>query len=248
VTLLSFVLFVLTGVLVGFLGGMFGFGGSSISTPILRVLFLVPPYFALASPLPMTLLSASIATKKYMKEGFVDWQLVRDMMIVVIPGSFLGAYLTRYIDGKLLMLLTAIFLVYVSVRFIASREENKRKRASLYLVLLLGFLIGLVSGMLANGGGILIVPLLVLLGEEIKRAIGTSMALVLIVAIPSILVHWYLGHIDWLLTLALSLGALPGAYLGSCITIRIEKENLRRLYGAFLLLFSLYFALFEIIG
>jgi len=239
---------VLMGLFVGLMGGMFGFGGSSISTPLLRVLFSIPPYYALASPLPMTLLSSAIATKRYYGEGYIEWDAVKKMLLVIIPGSFIGAYSTKYIDGKMLMLLTAAFLVYVSVRFIFYSEPNKKIERRIGIILLAGFLIGLLSGMLANGGGIMIVPILVFLGLNIKRAIGTSMALVFFVAIPSFIVHWYLGHIDWVITLALSVGALPGAYLGAWITVGMDRRKLRKMYGAFLLVFALYFAIFEIFG
>ncbi len=245
--MLNLIYLVVAGIFIGLLGGMFGFGGSSISTPILRVFFLIPPYFALASPLPMTLVSSSIALKRYQEEKLVDWKIVEKMLLVVLPGSFIGAYATKYISGKALMLLTAVFLVYISVRLMFSEKKRKMEKRT-WIILLAGFVIGLLSGMLANGGGILMVPILLLLGMSIKRAIGTSVAMVLFAAIPSILVHWYLGHIDWLITLGLTIGAIPGAYLGAWITVNADKKKLRRIYGIFLLLFSIYFAIFELFG
>jgi len=247
VDILTGVLIVITGTFVGLLGGMFGFGGSSITTPLLRIIFLVPPYQALASPLPMTLLSSSISTKKYHTAECVEWDIVKKMVIVMVIGSFLGAYATKYMGGKILMLLTAIFLMYMALRLIFSWRMNIKSISKLK-VMIAGFFIGLLSGMLANGGGILIVPILMLLGLDIKKAIGTSVAIVFFVAIPSILVHWYLGHIDWWLTLLLSIGTIPGAYGGAHITIKMEKDKVRKLYGIFILLFALYFAIFEIFG
>jgi len=244
--MLYFLYMVFAGVFVGLLGGMFGFGGSSLSTPILRVFFSVPPYFALASPLPMTLLSSAIATKRYHEEGLVDWDTVKKMLVVMIPGSFLGAYFTKYLSGQVLMLLTAAFLIYVAVRFILPSHRKNGVDINIYHMLAGGFFIGFVSGLLANGGGIFVVPVLVLLGVELKKAIGTSMAIVFFVVIPSVAVHWYLGHIDWLITLALSIGALPGAYVGTIATLKIPREKLQKIYGAFLLLFSIYFALVEL--
>lgn len=246
-SLLIDICIVLTGVFVGVLGGLLGFGGSSISTPLLRMIFRIPPYYALASPLPMTLVSASISSMKYHSEGLIDWDVVWRMLPLIIPGSFLGAYATKYIDGRVLMLLTALFLIYVALRFLGSHGGFRIKNVAPWKLWVAGFFTGLLSGMLANGGGILIVPILVLLGLGVKRAIGTSVALVLFSAIPSILVHWYLGHIDWLLTLYLTLGAIPGAYLGAHITVGMRRDKLKRMYGIFLFLFSLYFAIFEIL-
>ncbi len=242
----TFIYLTLTGILVGLLGGMFGFGGSSISTPLLRIIFFIPPYFALASPLPMTLLSSAVASHRYYREKLIDWEIVKKIVLVTIGGALLGSYITKYISGKSLMLLTAIFLVYIAIRFLSTKRKRKVSTPPFWMVLLAGLFIGFISGLLANGGGIFIVPVLVLLGLEIKKAIGTSIAMVFFIAIPSILMHWYLGHIYWLLTLALSVGALPGAYLGAYITVKINRERLRKAYGVFLLLFALYFAVFEL--
>ena len=244
----TFLLLILAGVFVGLMGGMFGFGGSSLSTPILRIFFSIPPYFALASPLPMTLISSAVATSRYQKEQFVDWNSVKKMLIVMIPASAAGAYLTAYVSGKVLMIITAVFLVYVAIRFIIpEKADSKELKRSVY-IFISGALIGFLSGLLANGGGIFVVPILVLLGMKIKKAIGTSIAMVFFAAVPSLLVHWYLGHINWLITLALTIGAFPGAYTGAYITVRVPREKLKKMYGLFLLLFAIYFALFEISG
>ena len=72
------------------------------------------------------------------------------------------------------------------------------------------------------------------------------MAVVLIAVIPSIIVHTLLGHIDYMLTLALSIGVFPGSFLGSRITVKINRELLERIYGSFLLIFAIYFLFFEI--
>ena len=246
--MLNIAYLIIAGVFIGLLGGMFGFGGSSISTPVLRIFFLTPPFLALASPLPMTLVSSSIALKRYHDEKLVDWKMVEKMLLVILPGSFIGAYATSYISGKILMILTAAFLVYVAVRLMISGNRKRKMEKRMWVILLAGFVIGLLSGLLANGGGILMVPILLILGMSIKRAIGTSVAVVVFAAVPSILVHWYLGHIDWLITLGLTIGAIPGAYLGAWITVNADKKKLRRIYGIFLLLFSIYFAIFEILG
>jgi len=245
---LNILYLIIAGVFIGLLGGMFGFGGSALSTPVLRIFFLTPPFLALASPLPMTLVSSSIALKRYYDEKLVDWKMVEKMLLVILPGSFIGAYATAYISGKILMILTAAFLVYVAVRLMISGNRKRKMEKRMWVILLAGFVIGLLSGLLANGGGILMVPILLILGMSIKRAIGTSVAVVVFAAVPSILVHWYLGHIDWLITLGLTIGAIPGAYLGAWITVNADKKKLRRIYGIFLLLFSIYFAIFEILG
>ena len=234
------------GCLIGMLSGMFGFGGSSISTPMLRILLSVSPYYALASPLPISMVSSCVASIRYYKENLIDWSITKKILIFLIPGSIAGAYLTRFVSGEYLMLLTGIFLIYISLRLILRKREKGSSRIGFAKLKLIWFLVGFVSGMLANAGGILISPLLVFFGIKIKRAIATSLSIALIGSLPAIAVHGLLNHINWLLTLCLSLGAIPGSHIGASITVGMDKKRLRVLYGFFLLLFSLYFIIFEL--
>ncbi len=235
------------GVFVGLLSGMFGFGGSSISTPLLRMLLNVPPYLALGSPFPMTIVSSGIATYNYNREGKVDWKMTWKILVAMIPASILGAYLTAFISGGILMVLTAFFLLYMSLRILfGEREPGLIKNPA--IVYTAGFVIGFVSGLLANGGGSLVAPILFLLGKRIKSAIGTSLAIVLFGSLPAIFVHWYLGHVDLLISLLLIVGATPTTYLGARITLAAGREKVRKGYGAFLLVFSLIFLLFELLS
>ncbi len=230
----------------GLLAGLFGFGGSSVATPLLRMLFRIPPYIALGSPLPVTLVSSFIGTAEYQRNNLVKWNLVLLLAITVVPGSIIGAYLTKYISGKALMYLTGLFLVYVSFRFMrGEKAKKKEKKLDMKQLAVIGFFIGIISGLLANGGGIFIVPALVLLGLNIKESIATSLAMVLIAVTPSIGVHWYLGHIDWLVTAALIVGMAPGTWIGSKVMVKTEIGRLERWYGFFLLLISIYFIIFE---
>ncbi len=239
-------LLTLAGFAIGLLSGMFGFGGSSISTPILRIFFSIPPYLALASPLPMTLFSSTAASVRYHRERAIRWDMALKLLIFMIPGSILGAFSTAYISGKMLMLLTALFLIYISVVFITGRKpvSLSKNRMDPYI---LGFSVGILSGMLGNGGGIFVVPILVFLGLELKKAIPTSLAIVIMGVLPAIIVHAYLGHIDWYISLALTAGAIPASYIGAEITIGLSDERTKKAYGAFLLAFSAYFAILELI-
>ena len=243
-----FILLIILGFLIGIPSGMFGFGGSSISTPLLRIFFDFPPYIALASPLPMSLISSTIATKVYYRENLINWGYALRISVGLIPGSILGAYFTKYTGGKILMYLTAGLIMYLAIHFLVeeNRKEVNKKERTVIFIIFVGFLIGFLSGMLANGGGIFLVPALIYLGLNLKNSIGTSMAVVLIGVIPSIAVHSALGHIDWILTLALSIGVFPGTFVGSRITLGMKSSLLKKIYGIFLLAFALYFLFFEL--
>jgi uncharacterized membrane protein YfcA len=101
----------------------------------------------------------------------------------------------------------------------------------------IGALTGAYSGFLGLGGGFVLVPLLTRwLGFDIKRAIGTSLATIAILAVPGTIAHAVLGHVDWAMAGALAIGVIPGAWAGSRITLGASDRVVRIGFAAMLLI------------
>ena len=97
--------------------------------------------------------------------------------------------------------------------------------------------VGLLSGLLANGGGFLLAPLFVVaLRLPIKQAFASSLVVAAALAVPGTIVHAALGHIDWAVVGVFGLAAIPLSFLGARVAIRTESTRLERIYGAGLLL------------
>jgi hypothetical protein len=93
--------------------------------------------------------------------------------------------------------------------------------------------VGFVSGLLGNSGGFLLAPLFMsVLGMPIHRALGTSLVLATCLAVPGTLVHAWLGHIDWSLTLGFGLASAPAAAFGAQLALRTKARPLTLAYGA----------------
>ena len=106
---------------------------------------------------------------------------------------------------------------------------------------------GLVSGLLGVGGGIVFVPLVTtMLGMPLKRALGTSLVLIAIIAIPGTIVHALLGHIHWGIAFVLMLGVIPGARIGASIALGTRERTLRLMVGSFLLVVAVAYGVTEI--
>lgn len=233
------------GVLLGFLSGMFGVGGSSVATPILRLLG-VSRLIALATPLPVTLPTAVVGGLTYWRRGLVNGRAALWTAAGGVPGVVAGSYLTAIAPGRLLMFLTGAFVVLVGVRLLRGPlpegKASESAGASPGRFLRVGLGVGLLSGLLANGGGFLLVPAYLLLFRmEAKEAAATSLVAVALLALPGTLVHWRLGHVDPLLALHLAVGVIPGTYLGARAGIALQGHQSRLLFGWFLLLFGLFF-------
>lgn len=111
---------------------------------------------------------------------------------------------------------------------------------------LIGLVSGVASGLFGVGGGIVMVPAMVLLlNIDIKTAVGTSLAVIIPTAITGALKHHDLGHVNWRMALALIPTAMTGGYIGSWLTKIMPATDLKRAFGAFLILVGIRLLLFR---
>lgn len=236
----------LVGLAAGTVFGLFGAGGSAFATPLL-VLAGLPGVMAIATPLPAMLPASIVGAHRYLRSGKLDRRVAALAILGGLPGTVIGALASSVIDGGWLVLLSGALLAVVGVRVLlpdppghADRCKLRRERTG--LVVTLAFAVGLLTGLLANGGGFLLVPaFVVLLGLSTRMASGTSMVAVGVLAVPTLLVHWQLGHIDWPLALLFGLGVLPGSLLGAQAAQHVPADWARRIFGVLLVSFSAWF-------
>src|SRR5947207_3754117 len=227
----------------------FGVGGATISTPGIRALG-ASPYVAVGTTLPSILPSAISGTLRYMREGLVDWQVVRWAAPVGVATSILGSLLSHVVpgNGHWLMILTALLLGVTAWRMRTPpprpaveqaeaesdsalaggtvRQHTFHRSAS--AVGAVGAVAGLLSGLLGIGGGVLMVPgFNQFVGLRLKETIATSLVCVGIFAVPGMITHAFLGDIDWRFALLLAVGVIPGARIGAVLAIRAQRQRLR---------------------
>jgi uncharacterized membrane protein YfcA len=243
------------GIIVGFLGGLFGKGGSAIATPMLNLIG-VPGFVAVAAPLPATVPGTFVASVEYWRLKLIDWQVVRWSIFTGIPAAVLGSLVTKYTGSMVLLIITGLLVLFFGLSFILSpgekqnngREENKEitERPSHWKLRLISIatFTGFVSGMLANAGGFLLAPSFSrFLGLPIKKAFACSLAVSVFLALPGTIVHAYLGHIDWYVTLILAAGSVPASYLGAAVAIKSRSIRLELAYGLVLVVLGFFFLL-----
>ena len=227
---MTLVLAAVIGVGVGFLSGLLGKGGSAIATPLLHAVG-VPAIVAVAAPLPATIPSTLAASFAFSREWLVDWRAVR-WNVGFGCRAVLGAVLTRWIGGAILVRATDVILVGLGVWLLigANRQSRSPRPPSEVTALGLVFVavgVGVVSGLLANSGGFLFAPLFVtVLRLPIKAALASSLAVASVLAIPGTIVHAVLGHIDWTLVAVFGLTSVPLSFLGARVAMRTDPERL----------------------
>jgi uncharacterized membrane protein YfcA len=223
---------------VGFLGGLFGKGGSAVATPLLAAIG-VPAFVAVAAPLPATVPSTAIASWAYWRHRLIDRRIVIWSLAVGVPATALGAVTSRWVDGHLLVVLTDVVVAGLGLRFVLARtpagpspDLAPPTRARLVAVALAT---GLAAGLMANSGGFLLAPLYVaVLRLPLKQAFACSLAVSVVLAVPGTVVHAALGHIDWEVVVVFATASVPLSYVGARVAIRSDPHRLERFYGVVL--------------
>jgi hypothetical protein len=240
------ILAIVIGLVAGFLSGQFGIGGGLVTTPAIRLLLGQPELIAVGTPLPVIIPTAVAGAVAYARRGLVD---VRTGVITgLVGGGFavVGARAAVLVGGSVVLLVTAglICAMAVDMVFLAFRPERPEhervrhadRRRSWLWVGALGATTGLYSGFLGLGGGFIVVPALVrYFGFPAKRAVGTSLVAVSLLAIPGSITHYLLGNVDPALAAALAIGVVPGALLGARVTALSRDRTVQLGFAALLL-------------
>jgi hypothetical protein len=231
------------GIAIGFLGGLFGKGGSAIATPLLSLIGF-SGFIAVASPLPATIPGTLIASAGYWRSNLIDWQIVLWSIGVGIPATAVGSLLTRFTGARPLLILTALLILGFGLSFLLSPREKKsgvvmahpmvETQPSFWhlRLVLVATAVGIISGLLANAGGFLLAPAYArFLKQPIKKSFACSLAVSAVLALPGTIVHAYLGHISWPVAGLIALGSVPFSYLGAKVAIHTKSSSLERIYG-----------------
>ncbi len=125
------------------------------------------------------------------------------------------------------------------------KTESAEIQMAWYLMLGVGLIAGIASGLFGIGGGLVIVPILVgLLHYDQKRAVGTSLAALLPpVGLGAVLSYYDAGKIDIPTAGLIAIGLIFGAFAGAKIALGLPSSTIKRMYGVFLIVISFKFIL-----
>jgi uncharacterized membrane protein YfcA len=265
------------GLFSGVLSGTFGIGGGLVTTPAIRLLLGYPALIAVGTPLPVIFPGAVTGAATYLRRHSADLRAGLVMGLVGSIASVGGAVLSQRAGGTVVLVATAVFIVWASGDMLLQQRRASRAalpaagavageaesdeavaplvkadrpaKPTLLRFLVLGLLAGAYSGFLGLGGGFVIVPGLTrFTGMPLKRAIGTSLVTVAVLAVPGTIAHALLGHIDWRLALLLAVGVVPGALIGARLTTRASDKTVRVAFAVLLAVVGVWLAVSEIGG
>ena len=245
--------------LIGLVLGLIGGGGSILTVPILVYALTLNPVIATAYSLFVVGTTSLVGAVKNMMKGMVDY---RTAIIFAIP-AFIAVYLTRAflipaIPDELfqmgdfmvtknlaIMLFFAIIMLLASISMIRNKREEVDVEAKITynypLIILEGFVVGAITGLVGAGGGFLIIPALVLLAKlPMKKAVATSLFIIAIKSLIGFLGDVQNLEIDWIFLLSFTALSVIGIFIGIWLNKFIDGKKLKKAFGWFVLAMGIY--------
>ncbi len=249
---------IIIGFIAGILAGMFGIGGGAIIVPALMGTLAFSIHQASGTSLAALLLPVGIfAVISYYRKGYLSIPRALMVSLGLFLGSWFGANIALGLDVLTLQRIYGVFLLYVVWRFAeplqwykewrnpapkktgdaAETELPPEPQVGWYIILIVGLVAGVLAGMFGIGGGVVIVPALVeILKFDQKRAVGTSLAALLLPsALPAVYEYYVAGELNLGVAALVGLGLLFGALAGARIALGLPSTTVKRMYGVFLL-------------
>lgn len=126
-------------------------------------------------------------------------------------------------------------------------DDSPLSRKQLLQGVAIGLVAGLASGYVGVGGGFIMVPLMLsIIGIPMRKASGTSLIAVMILAIPGVIEQGIIGNINYLAGIAIVIGTIPGAVIGAKLVTKVPERTLRLLFGCFLIVAAVMLVLNEV--
>lgn len=216
-----------------------GVGAAFILIPVFIALG-IDVHVAMATALLLNSIAMICASYRFIKNGLVVWKVAIPILIVATALSPLGAYVSVGLNRDFLLWLFVAFLVFAAVMMLFYKPKQKEAQSSesrrIISGVSVGAFAGFLGGLLGVGGGNFIVPVLVWLGYNPKKASATSSFIVIFSSFSGFLGHATVGNISAQLLGFTAVGSALGAIIGAWLmTEKLKREQVKLIIGIVLL-------------
>ena len=256
--ILYFASLIITGIAAGTASGLFGVGGGFLMTPVQYWLYTLGGIdntlatrlafgTSLAVMIP-TMISAAVAHHRH---NSVNWEAAIQMGCAAVFGGLAGGTLAAHMPGYILRTIFALLIIATAIRLVWHLHSciDCEPRGSTGTYLLIGFLIGIVSGLAGIGGGVLLVPILVIfIGYPMHTAVGTSSACLIFSSSGAVIAYiinglgvaglppYTIGYVDLVTFAILAATTIPLARFGVRCAHACSGRNLQIVFAVILIL------------
>jgi uncharacterized membrane protein YfcA len=245
------------GLVVGFVLGLLGGGGSILAVPIFLYVLRVEPKPAIAMSLAVVGLSAFVGFLTHWRQGTVALRVALPFGLFAMIGAFVTARLHEFVPAEVQLALFAVFAFAAAIFMLrdaakptvvdgdAARSHNPHFSAKL-IPQALG--VGVLTSLVGAGGGFAIVPALVLIADvPIRPAVGSSLLIIALNALSGFL--GYVGQVplDWSLIAGFSACAGIGAVIGTRFIRHVPQRRIKQAFAILIIVLGAYLVAHRVI-
>jgi len=226
--------------LLSVISGMLGLGVAFSAVPFLA-LFL-PDLVHQVQPLSLLLngITALFAVFGFAQSGFVDWKKAITLAIVTTLTAPLGAWLVQHVTQFYVWFAYLLAVIYIAYRLFKPVKERPGDE-NFRLALILAVPISVLSGFLGIGPGFLLMPTLILVGFEAKKAAGINAFAVCPPSFSSLIPHIGTAQWDFNLTVTLLVVGAVGSFAGARLTsLYLPSGRVKQLFGILIVIMTVY--------
>lgn len=230
------------GLLAGVMSGLFGIGGGAVMVPLLVLWLALPQHRAHATSLAAIIVTALSGMARFAGDDEVHYAAGLTIAAGAVVGAYVGAQVMHRLSPTRLRQAFAVLMIVVSLQMLFGFTPEDGAvaisgAAAIVAYLILGVVAGVLSGLMGVGGGVIMVPAMVLMfGFSQHAAEGTSLLIIIPTAIVGSIRHAKNGYTDWRLGMILGIGGVVGAWIGASVALQLDADLLQRLFAIFLLL------------
>jgi uncharacterized membrane protein YfcA len=240
------------GGLVGLLLGLLGGGGSILTVPVLVYVIGQNVHSATGTSLAIVCSSALLGAFLHSRRGDVRLKSGVLLGFMSMLGAVPGVWLNRVVAGETILALFSILMIVIAINILRSESSSSHKSegclpCELYTskdwlkITAVGLIVGVLTGFFGVGGGFLIVPALVLVGDfPIHQAVGTSLLVIFMTSFSGFLSNLAFGGLDFVTMLLFAVGGAVGVLSGTALAGHVSGRTLNRAFGFFVIFVALY--------
>ncbi len=260
--------FLLIGLILGLIGG----GGSILGVPILIYIFGYNTDEATSYSLFIVGVTSLVGAVTYIKKGNISIEAilqfaiaslltvycVRKFLMPIIPTSFYVMHF-KILKHTMIMIMFSILILSSSISMIKKKkydrinevkwDEFSKSPLGIPFVIILGILVGFITGFVGAGGGFIIVPVLIFfLRLNLKKAIGTSLCIIAINSLIGFIGNIGNQSINWKVLFLITAICMVGVFIGSLLSNKVSSHKLKPAFGWFTLIVGIFILLKETIA
>ncbi len=248
------------GAFAGLIAGLLGVGGGIVMVPAMAIAFQVMGYdpavfhhVAVGTSLAVIIATGANSARAHHARGAVMFDVLKLWGPFIVAASLLGGLMARFYSGDVLRIIFGAVALFLALNIVLPIQKKlmSRLKDSALTHRIMATLIGYVSALMGIGGGSLSVPTLSAFGHPMHKAVGTSAALGVLLAVPATIGFAIsglgiagrpplsLGYINIPALLLIGVVAMLVAPLGAALAHRLDQKQLKLAFGVFLAIVGL---------